>query len=413
MKCLFLTNFYPPAIRGGYELWCQEVAEGLENRGHEVVVLTSRHGRNRIKQPEPAWIRRELYLEMELASLRNGVQFFTSRKARENENLIRFRQLAERFQPDIIMIWGMWNLPRSLPALAEEILPDRVVYYIGDYWPTLPSQFEYYWQSPARHWLTAMPKNILGKFALRALNREIHPPLRFSHVLFPSAFMREEFRRRGIEPQKAKIIYGAVDTSLYTSANGSSRIRQGGTISLLYAGRLTQDKGVHTAIQALSRLVHRFGQDQIKLTIVGTGENKYVSYLNRLALQDNVAQFVTFLGAQPKEAMPEIYRRADVLLFTSIWPEPFGRVLIEAMASGLIIVGTATGGAKEVLVNNENALVFPPGDSRGLAYQIIRLTHDSRLRDYLVDNSKRIAVEKFHIRRMILEIENYIQEVII
>jgi hypothetical protein len=154
MKCLFLTNFFPPASRGGYDLWCQEVARGLKNRGHEVVVLTSRHGRNQIKHPEPAWILRELHLEMELASLRNGLQFFTRRKAREDGRLCRLRQVVEGYAPDVLLIWGMWKLPRSLAALAENLKPGRVVYYVRDYWPTLPSQFKVYWQVPARNWVS-------------------------------------------------------------------------------------------------------------------------------------------------------------------------------------------------------------------------------------------------------------------
>ena len=54
---------------------------------------------------------------------------------------------------------------------------------------------------------------------------------------------------------------------------------------------------------------------------------------------------IEFLGMQPKDVMPELYAQADVFLFPSIWNEPFGRVLVEAMASGLVVLGTAKGGA--------------------------------------------------------------------
>lgn len=81
MRILFLTNFYPPASRGGYEQWCQEVGDGLRARGHEVTILTSAHERDNLKSPDPRWVRRELHLEMELASLKNALWFFTRRKS--------------------------------------------------------------------------------------------------------------------------------------------------------------------------------------------------------------------------------------------------------------------------------------------------------------------------------------------
>ncbi len=92
MRILFLTNFYPPASLGGYEQWCQEVAERLQDR-HRIVVLTNRHGRGTLAASEPDWVRRDLHLEMDLGTMRNGVQFFTRRRAREQENREALRTL--------------------------------------------------------------------------------------------------------------------------------------------------------------------------------------------------------------------------------------------------------------------------------------------------------------------------------
>jgi glycosyltransferase involved in cell wall biosynthesis len=413
MRILFLTNFYPPASVGGYEQWCQEIAESLRSRGHDLVVLTSNYGRGGLSKPEPTWIRRELHLEMELASLRNGLQFFTSRKSRENENLSRLQHLVESFLPDIILVWGMWNLPRSLPALAEKLLPQRVVYYMGDYWPTLPDQFETYWRMPPRNWVTAVPKFLLKPVADRVLSRGEQPALRFERVIFPSAFMRDELKRKNISARETRVVYGAIDTSLYRYRNGSSGDQGEGNLSLLYIGRLTPDKGVHVAIEAMGCLVHRWHYDKLSLTIVGTGEPDYEAYLHRVARQEHVDSVVDFLGAQPKEAMPIIYAQSDLLLFTSLWPEPFGRVLVEAMASGVAVVGTATGGAAEILVENENALLFAPGDAIGLAGQVARLIERPLLRGELTRAGRRIAVAKFDLQRMATEIETYLQTMVI
>jgi glycogen(starch) synthase len=303
----------------------------------------------------------------------------------------------------------MWNFPRSLPALAEELLPGRVAYYIGDYWLTLPSQFENYWNAPARNPLTGLPKLFLRPFAHRILAREPRPALQVEHAIFPSAFMREELRRKGLSPKNAKIIYGAIDTHSYLGKRAET---QGETVSLLYVGRVTHEKGVHTAIEAVARLVHEHGLKNLKLTVVGDGDAEYVSRLHQLVEEKKLASFVDFLPAQPKEALPALYHRSDIFLFTSIWAEPFGRVIVEAMASGVVVVGTAVGGAAEILADGENALTFTPDDPASLASQLKRLIDSPELRERLAKAGRETAADKFDIRRMTAEIESYLQGII-
>src|SRR5262245_42371380 len=118
MRILFLTNFYPPYEGGGEGLSCQHVVEGLKQRGHTTLVLTSMHGTNNVPAAADG-IYRSLYLEMDLVPLHHALNFFTQRKAREKHNLQCLECIFEQFEPDIVFIWGMWNLSRSLPAYAE------------------------------------------------------------------------------------------------------------------------------------------------------------------------------------------------------------------------------------------------------------------------------------------------------
>ena len=138
MRILFLTNFFLNHGSGGEEQSCLQVVEGLKQRGHTTLVLTSMHGTNNVPV-EKDGIFRSLYLEMDLVPFRNSITFFTRRKARERHNLRCFERVLGQFEPDIIFIWGMWNLPRSLAASAEARFPDKVVYRFATYWPTLTS----------------------------------------------------------------------------------------------------------------------------------------------------------------------------------------------------------------------------------------------------------------------------------
>ncbi len=430
MRLLFLTNLYPPHGKGGYEEWCQETAIQLRKHGHEVIVLTGMQPSGTESTTEPTWVRRELHLEMELASLRNGVQFFTARRQRAKENFDILRSYVKRFQPESIVIWGMWNMVRSLPILAEKLLPGRVIYYMGDYWPTLPSQFTYYWQAPALHWYTQLPKSLLGFFANAILATEELPTPAFERVIFPTVFMRNELVKRGIKPQESIVIYGAADTAPYEKADrqwASNRQTESqdndvadeqqtsaapAKITLLWAGRLRADKGAHTAIKALAKVIQQYALTEIELLVAGSGETDYQTFLTYLVQKERLQPYVTFLGQQQKEAMPALYQRADIFLFTSIWQEPFGRVLIEAMAAGTTVIGSTVGGATEILVENENSLTYPPGDVDKLAAQIIRLVRSPELRQTLAQQGKEIALAQFDIQRMAMEIEAYIKTVI-
>lgn len=413
MRILFLSNLYPPAGNGGYEQWCQEVAEGLLARGHAIRVLTTGRGRGPHAGPEPGWVCRELHMEMEFASLVHGVRFFTARDGRERANLETLSSHITDFAPDLVFIWGMWNLPRSLAALAERRLPGRVVYYLADYWPTLPSQHEFYWQAPARSWATRLPKGLLRPLAQLLLKRKRGPVLEFDRAILPSEFLKDELLRKGAGLRSATVIPGAVNTAPFLAASrigGQTPGRAGERpLALLYAGRLAPEKGIETAIAALGELVHRRGQAGVHLSIAGSGERSYTAHLQALVAASGLGRYVTFFGPVAKEAMPGLYAQHDIFLFTSTWQEPFGRVLVEALAAGVVVIGTATGGAAEILVEGETGLTFTAGDPAGLAGQVERVRREPGLAAALAANGQRIAVERFDIRRMVAEIEDYLR----
>jgi len=412
MRFIFITNFYPPLHLGGYELWCQEVAERLRESGHEILVLTSRYHKEYLKQSEPDWVHRDLYLEMDLGSGENALLFFTARKKRIETSLRLLSQHINSFAPDGILIWGMWNLPRILSTQAEAIMPGKVAYYFGDYWPTLPNQFENFWNESPRSLVSFIPKNLLRIVARRLLARETRPEPTFKYGFFCSEFLQKELEDKGLSWENVKVIYGSIDTSLYTKNDGNSVDKSNNKdLSLLYVGRLQSDKGVHTAIEAVSMLVHDHKIESICLQIVGSGDLQYLSFLQDLVQQNGLEPYVHFKGSYPKEKLPEIYEQFDIFLFTSIWQEPFGRVIVEAMSSGCAVIGTQTGGAAEIIKDGTTGLTYQPGNATELTQQIIKLSQSPLLKQQLIENGKQAAVEMFDTTRMVSEIEAALLEI--
>ena len=152
-------------------------------------------------------------------------------------------------------------------------------------------------------------------------------------------------------------------------------------------GRIDERKGIATAIGALAHL------PEATLSWYGTGDESHRDSLNRLADELGVRDRLCWSTAA-RDELPEIYRAHDVFLFTSTWSEPFGLVPIEAMACGVPVVGTATGGSGEFLHDGTTALVPEPlGDPRALADAITRLAGDDALRRRLVGAGAAVATE--------------------
>jgi glycosyltransferase involved in cell wall biosynthesis len=327
-------------------------------------------------------------------------------KRQHRENLVVLEDTIKNFAPDLIFIWGMWALSKSLPARAEILLPGRVVYYLSDYWPSSVDMHTYYWSSPTRNWWWQVPKKYLGQAALSLLSREGQPALKLEQVICVSARVRDLLVEAGLPVRDACIIHGGTDVERFR--NVRERDYRSGHLKLLYAGQLVHHKGVHTAIEAMSKLVNLHGKKQISLTLVGSGHPEYEAALRNLVEKERLTNVVMFRKQASKDEMPAIFQEFDVLIFPSIYEEPLARVTQEAMASGMVVVGTTTGGTQEILKEGETGLTFSPTDADHLAKQITRLILEPGLCDRLAHSGQKVVLEYFTLDKMVAEIESYL-----
>lgn len=408
MRLLFLSNYYPPTHNGGYEQLCEEVAGEFTRRGHRIAVLTAGdHDGTRVIEEKGVQVRRLLHLEVEGGVGRTALRLLRDRERLERENLDQLRAAVESFRPDAILVWGMWNVPRSVPALAEQLMPGRVFYYICDYWPSLPSAYLQQFQEPSTRSLTRWPKRILGGPFVAELTREKPVPLKLERPICVSRAVRDLLGRSGVPVSHAEVIYNGIDIGNFPPTRMDEQRAEWGGLRFLYAGRLSPEKGVATAIRALATLrVDR----QATLDIVGSGDGSYVRTLKALTGELRLDGRVAFRGSVPREEMGVVLAEHDALLFPSEWEEPMARTVMEAMAVGLVVAGTTTGGTGELLVEGETGLTFQAGDSNGLASQIERLLNDRALGQRLVVAARRRIEENFTFQRMVDELEGVLEE---
>jgi glycogen synthase len=413
MQLLFLSNNYPPHSLGGYEQWCREVAVALAKRGHFVHVLTANVGaRQPVEQMDGVTVHRRLHLELTGGLGETMWRLLASRPKLEADNLYHVRELVASLQPDAALVWGMWNVPRTVPALVEELLPNRVAYYLCDYWLTLPTAYIQRWQEPARSRfpLVQWAKQRVGEYFLAKLEAEEAVTLQLTHPICVSRAVRQLLFKAGVPVAQAPVIYGGTQVEQFMSivrpvSNGNGR-----TLRLLYVGRLEAVKGVHTALQAIN-LLDPQQKAAVTLDIYGQGDPDYEAELKAYVAQNNLQDVILFRGSVPRRQIPQVFAQADVLLFTSEWAEPFARTVLEAMAAGLVVIGTTTGGTAEILSHEQTGLTFTAGDPHDLTQQIGRVLTDSALQQKLQSGGRQCVVENFPFEQMVDQLEAALQTI--
>lgn len=160
------------------------------------------------------------------------------------------------------------------------------------------------------------------------------------------------------------------------------------SIKLLYVGYLRQEKGIKYLLQAIRTLKENMNKD-ISLTIVGDGEER--KNLEALVESLNIKENVTFKGHIPLgDKLFEVYKENDIFILPSL-SEGTPRVLIEAMANGLIIVSTDVGGIPFTISNNENGILIKPHNSDEIYQSIVNITKDEENRNKLRLNGYKFA----------------------
>lgn len=157
--------------------------------------------------------------------------------------------------------------------------------------------------------------------------------------------------------------------------------------TIAYVGRLEKIKGVQYVIDALPQVRARFPDVRLKIAGVGAYEGE----LRVLAEERGVANTVEFLGHLGRNDLYTLYQESALSVVPSIWPEPFGKVGIEAMSVGRPVIAADVGGISEWLIDGTTGYLVPAGNSEAIADRVIRLFDNDTLRLDMATAAKRQA----------------------
>ena len=217
---------------------------------------------------------------------------------------------------------------------------------------------------------------------------ESHVLRRADAAIFGSAGAREVWRAKGYRGRDAVIPQFGIDPGLFPMRAEDLRIETG--FSVGFVGRLVREKGVDVLLNALAEL-----PEAVHLTVIGAGPER--AALGQLAARLGISERVVFGPWLPSTEIPGRLRRLDALVLpsrtTPYWKEQFGRVLLEAMASGTPVVGADCGEIGNVI--GAAGLLFPEGDYAALAAALGRLLEDSALRQRFANNGRERVMANF------------------
>lgn len=177
--------------------------------------------------------------------------------------------------------------------------------------------------------------------------------------------------------------------------------RKNDTFVLLFVGRLVEKKGVNYLIKAFSLLPDDL-KNKTKLWIIGDGTER--QSLEALVASLNLSKSIIFLGRLPNSELPDYYATADIFIAPSIVDssgdtEGQGVILLEAMASGVAVISTKTGGISEVIIDSKTGLLVEPKCPEELNTAIQNLLTDNKLRHNIAKTAQNSA-EKYDWNRI-------------
>jgi phosphatidylinositol alpha-mannosyltransferase len=322
-------------VPGGVQVHVGQLAQQLQKRGHEVLVLAPALSRATQHAAEP-WVR--LVGRAVRVPYKGTVApiCFSVRSARLVGSALR------SFGPDVVHVHE--PLTPSTGMLAAMRSHSPVV-----------ATFHAFAEASALYSAAApVLRPIWSKLRVRIAVSEA-----------AAGFVRSRFRN-GL-----KVIPNGCDVDRFAHAQPLEGLPP--RRRMAWVGRLDEQKGFPIAVQAFSQLATQFTD----LTFVVVGEGRDRAALSTLA--PDIHRRVILAGSVPHQDLPPYLSEAAVFVAPALGQESFGIVLVEAMAAGVPVVASDIPGYREVVRNEADGILVPPGDSAALAEAVRSVLSDPEL----------------------------------
>jgi len=420
MKILALTNLYPPHIVDPSDVRVQTVCDAFKKRGDKVRVLTSNRGMG--KEYDDGSVARTLRLngayDRPLVTEIDGLQEI------EYHNNDALGQLIHDFEPDLIHVWSLHGIGKSLLLqVAESGVPFAVD--VADPWlrhDVIRDPWLVYWNSGSvsfakkmlrmGHSIAGTGKKVptaafRGKKEIKNLfdadgNASNTGSFILPRVYFCTEPLKFTAADQGFNVDHAEIIPSAISASHFA---GDPLPADQPASKFLFVNELNESSRVMEVLDAIGALQQ--AGHKATLTIYGQGDTDFVAKVrNRVLAETLPVELRKVLN--PANELPKIHREHHAFIYASANAEPWVPAPLQAMASGLPVIINRAFEMQRFYAHRRNCLLYDSGDIGLLAGRMLELMQDGAARQELAATGQSEVVRAFDEETMIGKIREFL-----
>jgi glycogen synthase len=376
LKILVVNNLYPPQVVGGYERAISDYAKLLQNRGHQVLVLTSNTENlptgYKKADSDPQTIRRCLSLWGTWTE--KGPQpFYPAHVAAiAVRNYQVLEEVLRSFQADVCLIG---NADFLGSPIVEQILAAGI---------------------PIAHYvMNSQP----------GYSCDLAPQSSLYRYITVSDWIRENLKNQGYPTETAQTIYPGAEVEEFYQAELPSCDR----LRIVYASLVMHYKGPDVLIEALY-LLHNAEIDFTATIAGGSLTPSFVQALQEFVESEGLQDKIHFVGLLSQQELKQLYKTHNIWVLPSRFEEPFSIGLIEAMVAGMTIVTSNTGGSPEGVKHGETGLVFESENPMDLADRLSYLLMNPAEWQEMAQKGQERALSELSRTRTIERLETVLYE---
>lgn len=386
MKICIVNTYYYPDIIGGAEISVKKLAEELAKSGHNVHVICTG------KQDEVNTINGVTIHRTKVNNVYTPIEYDRGNNKKNKLrvaiykilniynllNYTRVNRLLNKINPDIVHTNNLYGLS----TIVWEIANKKNI-------PVVHTLRDYAFLKEKKDIISRIQKKIITNYTRNV-----------DLVTAPSQYTLDTFKNNGyFSKSTEKVVYNAIDFKVAIIEEvlnlKKERIRNKNIINFVYLGRIEEKKGIKVLLNSFSKVKN----DNIQLNIAGDGNLKYL--VSEQVKRDSRINYLGFLNETEIE---KLLKESDVLIIPSIWPEPFGRVIIEAYKHCMPAIGSKIGGIPELINNMKTGLLIAPNNESELMKAIEYFSNKKNIQDMLVSCKEK--VDEFDIKTQIIKFES-------
>lgn len=237
-------------------------------------------------------------------------------------------------------------------------------------------------------------------------DRERWAARRLASLVFMTEAVAAHCRVNDVVAPHNQVIYDAVDLEWMRPARPRAEVREslgvGERPLLLISGNIQEWKGQAVLVEAMGRIAARHPE---AMCLIAGGVHRagasYAEVMQRRIAELGLESRVRLLGF--RSDMPDLIHAVDIVVHASVRPEPFGRVILEGMLAGRLVIAADDGGVPELIENESTGLLVPPGDDAALAAALDRaLSRPAEARE-IGERARIWATDHFSLDRHVAE----------